>query len=187
MRRLLRWTFNALAAASLLLCVATAGLWVRSNSAYDMFYAGRDEGSAFGRQLGAPHYECIVASNRGTFGASLTWSERPEDQPKPPWLFEIHHPNATFAVLRPGFAFSAHRGAYYGSAYHTWTGAAPAWALVSAFAVLPAVFVFRQVRAGRRRRRESRLGLCPVCGYDLRATPERCPECGAVPPVDAAR
>jgi hypothetical protein len=38
--------------------------------------------------------------------------------------------------------------------------------------VLP--FTFRSMI---RRRRESE-GLCPHCGYDLRASDERCPECG---------
>jgi len=32
----------------------------------------------------------------------------------------------------------------------------------------------------RRKLRRSKIGLCPCCGYDLRATPEQCPECGAM-------
>ena len=44
------------------------------------------------------------------------------------------------------------------------------------FAVLPAGWL--AVRSEQHRKR--RLGLCRVCGYDLRAGHARCPECGVV-------
>jgi hypothetical protein len=51
----------------------------------------------------------------------------------------------------------------------------PCWVPALLFAVFPARRVVRAVRHSRR----TRLGFCPSCGYDLRATPDRCPECGA--------
>jgi hypothetical protein len=53
----------------------------------------------------------------------------------------------------------------------------PFWPFALALTALPAAWLRRRTRSRLRARR----GLCTACGYDLRATPDRCSECGALP------
>jgi hypothetical protein len=67
-----------------------------------------------------------------------------------------------------------------------WGGEPVGWVRVrwpfiaGVWGVLPLVRVFRE---RHRKRALARIGqgMCPQCGYDIRHTPYRCPECGVAP------
>jgi hypothetical protein len=50
----------------------------------------------------------------------------------------------------------------------------PYWFVVGVSALLPLFTVWKS-------HRRAKPGKCAHCGYDLRATPRRCPECGRIP------
>jgi hypothetical protein len=161
-----RRLFTLLSALSLLLCVATAIAWVRSYSIWGRYSIST------GRHL---------SEKREIF---VDWSQGK--------LSVVHR---DMILCAPGFRTS--RFPVYGNvpkpklggsfvgfriSVETWpwnrdaTLEAPPWAIIvgaSGFA-----FIFWRCR---RTDRPSQGALCHACGYDLRATPERCPECGTVP------
>jgi hypothetical protein len=58
-----------------------------------------------------------------------------------------------------------------------WHWGAKGWLIALITGIFPAFRIIARLR----RRRGSSLGACATCGYDLRATPDRCPECGTIP------
>ena len=75
---------------------------------------------------------------------------------------------ATIVLLDLRISFSAST-----NRVHTWH--VPVGWFFVAFATYPTLaFLHPRYRRYRRRQR----GLCVTCGYDLRVSPDRCPECG---------
>ncbi len=61
-----------------------------------------------------------------------------------------------------------------GSTFRMWSLSIPLWMPIALFGFL----FWRSFLPLHRRRKRKKLGLCVKCGYDLRASKDRCPECG---------
>jgi hypothetical protein len=59
---------------------------------------------------------------------------------------------------------------------------APLWMLPVTMAPVPCLWVTRACRSRLCQRSRRRRGLCVHCGYNLRHSPLRCPECGVFTP-----
>lgn len=144
---------NAVSLLSLLLCLALLGLWVRSGWRSDtVWYAGE---------------RSTVSVNSETGRILFVWAKGPS----PPLGFDgyfARHRSPLWHHVKHLFVFRA-----FESGNQTWAAQAPHWAAALA-AAAPALWL-------RRHDPRRRPGHCTACGYDLRATPQQCPECGHRP------
>jgi hypothetical protein len=133
-----------------------------------------------GRAL-SPGYAAVggTSGDYSRFGFAYAWEDTPigpvsltyamvRVTPAPPGLPPSYGMQRQ-PVLLPPAAATARRTAT--------SFTIPHWAVVLLFATVPLLWCLR-FRLPLRRYRRRRRGLCPDCGYDLRATPDHCPECG---------
>ncbi len=185
-----RLILNVLSLLSAAICVAACSLWARSRIVCDMCDFHRTYYSEPAR--GLTHFRFSAYSARGEVGFS--WASTRLEGPGEAWGLErkyiphgLRFSTASVAQtvslpLLQGFNFRWLESDGIG---HT-TGlesAAPLWLLAVTTAVFPTVWWRRRIV---NRRNCGKVGrVCRRCGYDLRATPERCPECGTTPKVSA--
>lgn len=154
-----RRLFTLLAALSLTLCLATCALWVRS------YWQNGLNGQKF-------HFsERVIYTDAGKvwLRADHSWPEVDDAT----WGEDYEVSFAGFGV-RAGNRNQVAPDFSWVSAHYTKWWFLPLWFPALLFGLPPAYWSLHIVR----RRLSLRDGLCTSCGYDLRATPDRCPECG---------
>jgi hypothetical protein len=153
MKRLLRILLNATTVLSLVLFAGTVVLWAWTRSMPQVdFFTMTGPGRSYG--LGTEVGAVI----------SFLQQERPRYRDGDP--ADVRWTGGGFRYLR-----------ITSDGMRRWNLVVPFWAVAGVAAALPAARWIARARA----RRTTRAGLCPSCGYDLRATPDRCPECGTIP------
>ena len=153
MRRSIRVILTIVAAVSLLLCVAVCALWVRSYRDGDYICLAVSSRRAAGIFAAEGHMRVSWGWNiDGTWRESF-WEGTTSDGFVTTRWFDIDSSGLKSPVGWIGFKFP----------------------IVCALAPPALVLLFV---LSRLRRRLYVAGHCPACGYDLRASPERCPECG---------
>ncbi len=165
-----RRLFNLVAGVSLVLCIATMFAWI-THRAYltGINYATPSRlYIASARPLGF-----YFATGALIPAATPGWKET---------SYTIHLPDrisVSHSLL--GFAIGNFDGSYRLNPSRPLSDCEICYVILPYWFVIAITFGLPVYAVVRRRRSFNSIGMCKVCGYDLRATPERCPECGTVP------
>jgi hypothetical protein len=160
-----RHLFNLLAGISLLLWVATIAMWVRSYWFADAIQLNRPAWREVATYKGRLY---LSGSPNNTYSFPMFASEAVTVSSS--WSYDL--PDYNLIVLRWGGQRGEPSCRWFTRGYG-FIGV-PLWVVAILTAITPALKI-------RRRYSRAYVGLCATCGYDLRATPDRCPECGTIP------
>lgn len=157
-----RRLFTGTSVLSLLVCLAAASVWVRTSYGRPISWWFVDN----------PHNEGNLSVRRGSLSMDYVLIMEMTLFQNPP----------SAQLLADGFVkcgFSVERTPWRGRKTAAYRAVIPMWAILAAFGLLPAAWTIRRLTS----RRLAGPGACTICGYDLRASKDRCSECGTIIPV----